>query len=994
MSAAPQTIFSNQEELIPNSTVKEIDDLRNHITQNITNTNKENIKNSDLLQYDIITYNCRSLKQEWRMVQLQEELKNVIWRVIGLAEVRREGEGLVTLENGDNFYYNGEEGIIGGTGFLINGKFKDQKIIKLEKFSKRISSLILEVQNKKVHIVQVHAPHCLSPEEEWEIFYANLLEAAERGNHLSRRFCIGDFNSRVGKCIKEKCLGKFGYGMRNDKGERLIEFAEGNNLRIMNTFYKKDDEDKWTWIHPNKKTKTEIDFIMTSRWDMVKNVEVVKNVDVNSDHRAVGAHIVWGGKRKKFAQKRLEKIYKSKELIKKGFEERLELKLLHDVKKENTSDGEVTFLNNKMKETLEEIGREDQTKTNNCRNFPNKIKRLMEKRRKYKLKGTENKEYIEISKLVRKEITEWLETREIERVVNALENGGKLNEKPRVKDIIVSLKDKEGNEIREKGSMLEIIKEFYEDLYGDQEDREPRTTQEPAEWQEIMKEEVEWAIKNTKEGKSGGMDRISMEMLKAGGETVIDYLTHIFNKCMKEGKLPAEWYKAKLIILHKKGDKKDLKNYRPLSLLSVEYKVLSKIITNRLHNHLDQYLSIEQAGFRKNFSTLDHIFVLNDLIAKAKEYNFALYILFVDFEKAFDQIKSKKILEMLIIRGVDQKIINILQDVYEKSKLEVELDGEVAEIEVQKGVRQGDSASPILFIGVLQMILDQMEWDNLGLNINGVALNKLEFADDVVLIGKNKNELETMIVTLEDKCKEYGLKINESKCKIMIVEKEESEGEYVQEEEEFFKIGNMRVGRERHFVYLGQQISIEGQWSEIRKRCAIGWKTLLKNRTIFKSKVKIELKRKLWEMTVLPALTYACETWTLSNKVINKLRTTVRAMERYIIGKTRRDRIRNVIIRRKTGFKDIIKVVLERKWKWAGHIARCKDNRWTKTIMDWYPREKKRDRGRPSDKWDKEMRKVCGGVTWRRVADQRGEWKRMGEVYREVWLDQVEENLY
>lgn len=72
---------------------------------------------------------------------------------------------------------------------------------------------------------------------------------------------------------------------------------------------------------------------------------------------------------------------------------------------------------------------------------------------------------------------------------------------------------------------------------------------------------------------------------------------------------------SKIIILYKKkADKKDLKNYRPLSLLSVFYKLFSKIILNRISSSLDLDLTEQQARFRRNFSTADHIFIINHII--------------------------------------------------------------------------------------------------------------------------------------------------------------------------------------------------------------------------------------------------------------------------------------------------------------------------------------------------------------------------------------------
>lgn len=93
--------------------------------------------------------------------------------------------------------------------------------------------------------------------------------------------------------------------------------------------------------------------------------------------------------------------------------------------------------------------------------------------------------------------------------------------------MIVSLKDKEGNEIRDKEGILLRIKEFYEELYDGRELEGEGECEDDNEWLEILEDEVRWAIKNTKEGKSEGVDDITMKMIKTIGETVVRHLTRI-----------------------------------------------------------------------------------------------------------------------------------------------------------------------------------------------------------------------------------------------------------------------------------------------------------------------------------------------------------------------------------------------------------------------------------------------------------------------------------
>lgn len=185
-----------------------------------------------------------------------------------------------------------------------------------------------------------------------------------------------------------------------------------------------------------------------------------------------------------------------------------------------------------MRDSAIEIEKETKQINYNCRNLPNRLKRLMEKRRRLKRSGLEKIEYAEISKLLRRELKEWLEERKVKRLVDALENGGKLKERPKVRKVITCLNDKQGNEIREKDKILGRVKEFYEELYEGQRSEEDEEEKEETmmiessdEWEDILEDEVRKAVAEIKEGKAGGIDRVTVEMIKAGGETVTKYLT-------------------------------------------------------------------------------------------------------------------------------------------------------------------------------------------------------------------------------------------------------------------------------------------------------------------------------------------------------------------------------------------------------------------------------------------------------------------------------------
>ena len=124
----------------------------------------------------------------------------------------------------------------------------------------------------------------------------------------------------------------------------------------------------------------------------------------------------------------------------------------------------------------------------------------------------------------------------------------------------------------------------------------------------------------------------------------------------------------------------------------------------------------------------------------------------------------------------------------------------------------------------------------------------------------------------------------------------------------------------------------------------------------------------------MPTMTYGCQTWSLNKQMTNKLRAAQRAMERKILDLKLQDKIPCSEIRKRTKVTDIIEYTLKQKWKWAGHIAKMKDNRWTKRCTEWQPRKGKRSRGRPSRRWQDDITEK-EGTTWIRKATGRRQWK-------------------
>ena len=400
----------------------------------------------------------------------------------------------------------------------------------------------------------------------------------------------------------------------------------------------------------------------------------------------------------------------------------------------------------------------------------------------------------------------------------------------------------------------------------------------------------------------------------------------------------------------------------------------------RIERTLDENQPREQAGFRKGYSTTDHLQALNQIIEKSNECNLPLCIGFIDYEKAFDTVEHFAIFEALRKTNVNETYINILQNIYNQATARVHLDKLVStEFQIHRGVRQGDPLSPKLFTAVMEEVFKKAEISE-GVNVDGENLSNLRLADDVALLNETTKQMEKHLNNLNSESLKVGLKIHKGKTKYMTNHADSKD----------ILIDQQKIEKVTEFKYLGQTTHLKDTTKEeIYARIRAAWSCFGKNKEILQDKqLPISLKKQVMDQCILPTMTYGCQTWSLNKQMTNKLRTAQRAMERKILDLKLKDKIPCSEIRKRTKIIDIIEYTLKQKWKWAGHIARLKDNRWTRRCTEWQPRRGERSRGRPSRKWQDDITEK-EGATWIRKATDRRRWKTLMEGYILQWMDKA-----
>ena len=165
----------------------------------------------------------------------------------------------------------------------------------------------------------------------------------------------------------------------------------------------------------------------------------------------------------------------------------------------------------------------------------------------------------------------------------------------------------------------------------------------------------------------------------------------MLNGILQTGVFPKSWSTALVVLIHKKGDKSDLSNYRGISLLSAIAKLFCSILNKRISNWAEdnQLLSDSQLGFRKGNRTSDALKILHNVIdTYCHNQKKSVFGCFVDFKKAFDKVPRDKLLNKLANIGISGKVFDVIKSMYNQDFVSIKLPkGITIPIEVNQCVR-------------------------------------------------------------------------------------------------------------------------------------------------------------------------------------------------------------------------------------------------------------------------------------------------------------------
>lgn len=367
----------------------------------------------------------------------------------------------------------------------------------------------------------------------------------------------------------------------------------------------------------------------------------------------------------------------------------------------------------------------------------------------------------------------------------------------------------------------------------------------------ITPEEVRVALNKLPSKRSFGPDLIPPYIFKACCDILVDPLCHIFNLCLSKNEFPSLWKTTKIVPLHKKGDKFEITNFRPVAILSTPAKVFESILHRNILSHMKLYLSPNQHGFYPSRSIVSNLGNFIHFTSGVLDSKSQVDVIYTDFSKAFDKVNHSALLNKLNYYGFSDNLVMFFSSYLKDRKQFVSRAGYKSDlISACSGVPQGSNLGPLLF----------------NIFINDLAFllncNLLMYADDLKLFSQIEGlqdcvSLQHNLDLLFDWCLSNRLSLNIDKCVVMSYYR-------VLDPVIFpFKIGNVQLKRTEQFTDLGVIMMRDLSFSEhiygtVRKAyCTLGFIIRLSN--LFREQSTLVL---LFKSLVRSRLEFASVIWS------------------------------------------------------------------------------------------------------------------------------------
>ena len=916
------------------------------------------------------------------------------------VKYRNIGSKLISLDTGEQFEFHWcgqKQRRDAGVGIMIK-VHPGIEINTPDVLNPRVMAIDLKINGFNIRVVNGYSPtNCDGTEYQKETFYRLLRKASKKNQKHQKVIVAGDFNAETELATYKSCYDGdvlVHDNECNDNGSRVKSFSRSLKLCISSSFFDYPLIDRYTWYSNDKKTMKIIDYVLAERYiqQYITQCIVMREYDFDSDHRLLKTTLTTPCTRK---ARRTPKKIKRKHVpdikslhnsnIQQKYIATVNHKLRENIRPETPTDiaeNIMQILHSTAEETLPQ---KSKTKTNReLWKDDIELNDLLKRRTQYDNKSLE---YKITSKKIKKrvgqlrneklrieahEINDYASKRQVEELYRTIKADGSTFKCIR----------------REEGCDPVKLKEHFKQHFNHtiNIDDPIELTDAPAfiaKLQEVSidiqtaapnQQEVREVLMNLKHGKASNDIPVAYLKYAAQSEELIEEMVKLYSLVWDTHQIPKSWGHSKLVALWKgsaKGKIDDPTAHRALQIGSIFCKTLMIIIINRIKIWYENQLLDQQQGFRSGRGTADGIYITKRIQQITDQMKKPTFLLFVDLTAAFDHVVRKWMFKSIYQRfpqEADTKLIELLEAVYSYTTTSLaETPDEIFELTL--GVRQGGPESPPLYNlfmdYVMRIFMDLCEergiqFLRLNYRIRSTATTREEriktstvgihdtdwvgYADDLNLVFEDSDNLQKGLQALHETFTRYNLAINVSKTKTMILNHQYIDMDSNIYPNSIVSLNNIPIENVTKFRYLGDEIKYNEPSTgdaEINLRIDVAenkfyelGKKLLNYNILLKTRVKV------LNSMVRSRLTYSCQTWNVTTRQIERIKTSYSSMLRKMIkgGYRRKSNewsfvLTNDDLHNICETETIEAYVSRQQQKYLAHIARQSNTTLTKRLL-------------------------------------------------------------
>ena len=444
--------------------------------------------------------------------------------------------------------------------------------------------------------------------------------------------------------------------------------------------------------------------------------------------------------------------------------------------------------------------------------------------------------------------------------------------------------------------------------------------------------EVKSMAKLLLNNKATGFDRIPNEFIKNAPDRLFSILSILFNKMKDDNVFPVGWNRGRITLIHKRGLRVLLSNYRPITVLISLAGLYSKVLNGRLTEVVERHnlLGEVQGGFRKGRGAAESTFILHSVLWKARSMKEDVHLGFLDVSKAYDSVNREVLWKKLAKVGISGKFLDMLRSMYSGDSVDSVVNGiSTRSVFLKRGLRQGCSLSPMLFAIYISEIGHDLSVAGEGFLLGGsLNISGLLFADDIVVVARSAAGLKRLLNLVNRHCQRLKLVISEEKSQV--VSPTDDLWEVFGDEG---LVATLKQVIEYKYLGLETFSSMFRTTVAKQKKCVATAKRYM-FACLYLGRSGSDLVNvavATWLSVAVPSVMFGCETMLLCETKVAELESIQSQVAKRILAVSKNTV--NIAAQTELGFPPIRMVLYLRQLQFYFRVLRLPDSRWAKIAL-------------------------------------------------------------